>query len=117
HIPGLKCVIPSTPYDAKGLLIESIRDNDPVIFFEHKLLYGLEGEVPEESFTIPFGEANIVRDGGDVTVVAIGRMVHTALQAAEDLAKEGIECEVIDPRKTTPLDGEKILESFSTTGH
>jgi len=116
HIPGLKCVVPSTPYDAKGLLIEAIRDNDPVIFFEHKLLYGLEGEVPEESFTIPFGEANIVRDGDDVTVVAIGRMVHIALQAAEELAKEGIECEVIDPRTTSPLDEETILESVSITG-
>jgi len=116
HIPGLKCVVPSTPYDAKGLLIEAIRDNDPVIFFEHKLLYGLEGEVPEESFTIPFGEANIVRDGDDVTVVAIGRMVHIALQAAEELAKEGIECEVIDPRTTSPLDEETILESVSNTG-
>src|SRR3984957_18939551 len=116
HIPGLKCVVPSTPYDAKGLLIASIRDNDPVIFFEHKLLYGLEGEVPEESFTIPFGEANIVRDGDDVTVVAIGRMVHTALQAAEDLAKEGIQCDIIDPRTTSPLDEETILESVSNTG-
>jgi acetoin:2,6-dichlorophenolindophenol oxidoreductase subunit beta len=116
HIPGLKCVIPSTPYDAKGLLIEAIRDNDPVIFFEHKLLYGLEGEVPEESFTIPFGEANIVRDGDDVTVVAIGRMVHVALQAATELAKEGIECEIIDPRTTSPLDEETILESVSNTG-
>src|SRR6266481_3755291 len=75
HIPGLKCVIPSTPYDAKGLLIEAIRDNDPVIFFEHKLLYGLESEVPEESYAIPFGEANVVREGDDVTIVAIGRMV------------------------------------------
>ena len=116
HIPGLKCVVPSTPYDAKGLLIASIRDNDPVIFFEHKLLYGLEGEVPEESFTVPFGEANIVREGNDVTVVAIGRMVHMALQAAEDLAKEGIECEIIDPRTTSPLDEETILESVANTG-
>jgi pyruvate/2-oxoglutarate/acetoin dehydrogenase E1 component len=116
HIPGLKCVVPSTPYEAKGLMIQAIRDNDPVIFFEHKLLYGLEGEVPEESFTIPFGEANIVRDGDDVTVVAIGRMVHTALQAAEDLAKEGIQCDIIDPRTTSPLDEETILESVSNTG-
>src|ERR1700752_2776824 len=76
HIPGLKCVIPSSPYDAKGLLIQSIRDNDPVIFFEHKLLYGLESEVPEESYSIPLGEANIVREGDDVTIVAIGRLVH-----------------------------------------
>ena len=116
HIPGLKCIVPSTPYDAKGLMIQSIRDNDPVIFFEHKLLYGLEGEVPEESFTIPFGEANIVRDGDDVTIVAIGRMVHVALQAAEDLAKEGIQCEIIDPRTISPLDEETILDSVSSTG-
>jgi pyruvate/2-oxoglutarate/acetoin dehydrogenase E1 component len=116
HIPGLKCVVPSTPYDAKGLMIQAIRDNDPFIFFEHKLLYGMEGEMPEESFTIPFCEANIVRDGDDVTVVAIGRMVHIALQAAEDLAKEGIQCEVIDPRTISPLDEETILESVSNTG-
>ena len=83
HIPGLKVVVPSTPYDAKGLLIQSIRDDDPVIFFEHKMLYDIAGEVPEESYAIPFGEANIVREGGDVTIVAIGRMVNTALEAAE----------------------------------
>ena len=79
-------------------------------------MYGLDAEVPEESFTIPFGEANIVRDGDNVTVVAIGRMVHIALQAAEDLAKEGIECEVIDPRKTSPLNEETILESVASAG-
>ena len=83
HIPGLKVVAPSNPYDAKGLLIQSIRDDDPVIFAEHKMLYDMAGEVPEESYAIPFGEANIVREGGDVTIVAIGRMVNTALEAAE----------------------------------
>jgi pyruvate dehydrogenase E1 component beta subunit len=116
HIPGLKCVIPSSPYDAKGLLIQSIRDNDPVIFFEHKLLYGLESEVPEESYAIPFGEASIVREGDDVTIVAIARMVHVAQQAAEELAKEGIHAEVIDPRTTSPLDEDTILESVAHTG-
>jgi acetoin:2,6-dichlorophenolindophenol oxidoreductase subunit beta len=116
HIPGLKCVIPSSPYDAKGLLIQSIRDNDPVIFFEHKLLYGLESEVPEESYSIPLGEANIVREGDDLTIVAIARMVHVAQQAAEELAKEGIHAEVIDPRTTSPLDEDTILESVANTG-
>jgi pyruvate/2-oxoglutarate/acetoin dehydrogenase E1 component len=116
HIPGLKCVIPYSPYDAKGLLIQAIRDNDPVIFFEHKLLYGLEAEVPEESYAIPFGEANVVREGGDITLVAIGRMVHVALEAADELAKEGIQAEVIDPRTTSPLDEDTILDSVANTG-
>jgi acetoin:2,6-dichlorophenolindophenol oxidoreductase subunit beta len=116
HIPGLKCVIPSTPYDAKGLLIQSIRDNDPVIFFEHKLLYKLQGEVPEEPYTVPFGEARFVREGQDITIVAVGRMVHMASEAAATLAKEGIDCEVIDPRTASPLDEDSILESVENTG-
>ena len=116
HIPGLKCVIPSTPYDAKGLLIQSIRDNDPVIFFEHKLLYKLQGEVPEEPYTVPFGEASFVREGQNVTIVAVGRMVHMASEAAATLAKEGIDCEVIDPRTASPLDEDSILESVEKTG-
>ena len=116
HIPGLKVVIPSSPYDVKGLLIQAIRDNDPVIFCEHKVLYTLEGDVPEESYTIPFGEANVVREGDDVTIVAFGRMVHQAMKAATALAKEGISCEVIDPRTTSPLDEESILESVQNTG-
>ena len=116
HIPGLKCVTPSTPYDAKGLLIQAIRDNDPVVFFEHKGLYGIEGEVPEESYTIPFGEANIVREGGDATVVAVGLMVHKALEAAEILAGEGIEIEIVDPRTISPLDEDTIYESVENTG-
>jgi acetoin:2,6-dichlorophenolindophenol oxidoreductase subunit beta len=116
HIPGLKVVVPSTPYDAKGLLIQSIRDDDPVIFFEHKALYTVEGDVPEEPYAIPFAEANIVREGGDVTVVALGRMVHLASQAAEELAREGIECEIVDPRTTSPLDEDTILESVESTG-
>src|ERR687886_36943 len=116
HIPGLKVVVPSTPYDAKGLLIQSIRDDDPVIFLEHKALYTVEGDVPEEPYAIPFAEANIVREGGDVTVVAIGRMVHLAEQAADELAGDGIECEIVDPRTTSPLDEDTILESVENTG-
>ena len=116
HIPGLKCVVPSSPYEAKGLLIQAIRDDDPVIFFEHKLLYDVEEEVPEEAYTIPFGEANVLREGKDATVVAFGRMVSLAMQAAQALAKDGIACEVIDPRTTSPLDADTILESVGTTG-
>nr|AAB58980.1 TPP-dependent acetoin dehydrogenase beta-subunit [Pseudomonas putida]prf//2104227C acetoin dehydrogenase:SUBUNIT=beta [Pseudomonas putida] len=88
HIPGLKVVCPSSPYDAKGLLIQAIRDNDPVIFCEHKLLYSMQGEVPEEVYTVPFGEANFLRDGDDVTLVTYGRMVHVALEAANNLARQ-----------------------------
>jgi pyruvate dehydrogenase E1 component beta subunit len=116
HIPGLKCVVPSSPYEAKGLLIQAIRDNDPVIFFEHKSLYGVKGDVPEEPYTIPFGKANIVRVGGDVTIVTLGLMVQRATQAAAALAKEGIECEVIDLRTTSPLDETTILKSVEKTG-
>ena len=117
HIPGLKCVIPTTPYDAKGLLIQAIRDNDPVLFCEHKMLYSIEGEVPEESYTVPFGEASFVREGEDVTIVAFGRMVHMASEAAAALAGEKIDCEIIDPRTTSPLDEDAILESVEKTGH
>ena len=116
HIPGLKVVVPSNPYDAKGLLIQSIRDNDPVIFLEHKALYTMEGEVPEESYTVPFGEAAVVREGHDVTIVAMGRMVQKAQEAAADLQKQGIHCEIIDPRTTSPLDTDTILESVEKTG-
>jgi pyruvate dehydrogenase E1 component beta subunit len=116
HIPGLKVVLPSSPYDVKGLLIQSIRDNDPVIFFEHKALYGMKGEVPEEPYAIPFGKANIVREGKDITIVALGRMVHMATQAAAALAKDGIEAEVIDPRTISPLDEATILKSVEKTG-
>ena len=114
-VPGLKVVVPSSPYDVKGLLIQAIRDNDPVVFCEHKVLYTLEGDVPEESYTIPFGEANVVREGDDVTIVALGRMVHVAMEAAQALAKDGISCDVIDPRTTSPLDEETILESVENT--
>lgn len=116
HIPGLKVVCPSTPYDTKGLLIQAIRDNDPVIFCEHKNLYGLEGDVPEGAYAIPFGEANIVRDGKDVTIVSYGLMVHRALEAAATLARDGIEAEVIDLRTLSPLDMDTVLESVENTG-
>src|SRR4051812_24847009 len=104
HIPGLKVVVPSSPYDAKGLLIQAIRDDDPVIFCEHKAMYDVTGDVPEEGYAIPFGEANVLREGGDVTIVAIGRMVSVALAAAQELAGAGIQCDVIDPRTTSPMD-------------
>jgi acetoin:2,6-dichlorophenolindophenol oxidoreductase subunit beta len=116
HIPGLKCVVPSGAYDAKGLLIQAIRDDDPVMFFEHKMLYDVEEEVPEGLYTIPFGEANIVREGKDVTIVALGRMVTMAKQAADILAKDRIECEVIDPRTTSPFDIDTVIESVENTG-
>ena len=116
HIPGLKVVLPTTPYEAKGLLIQAIRDNDPVIFMEHKALYAMKGEVPEEAYTIPFGKANIVREGKDVTIVALGRMVHMASQAATALAKSGIECDIIDPRTISPLDEGTIIKSVEKTG-
>ena len=115
HIPGLKVVIPSTPYDAKGLLISAIRDNNPVVFLGHKLLYGVDGEVPEESYTIEFGKADIKREGTDVTVVATSKMVHSALEAAEILAKDGISLEVVDPRTVQPLDTDTILASVKKT--
>ena len=108
--------MPSNAYDAKGLLIQSIRDNDPVIFCEHKMLYGTEADVPEEAYTIPFGEAAVPRDGSDVTVVALGAMVGKSLEAAEELAKNGISCEVIDLRTTSPMDEDTIYESVEKTG-
>jgi pyruvate/2-oxoglutarate/acetoin dehydrogenase E1 component len=116
HIPGLKVVIPSSAYEAKGLLIQAIRDDDPVIFLENKILYDQEEEVPDESYTIPFGEANLTREGSDVTIVAIGRMVHMANQAADALGKQGISCTVVDPRTTSPLDTGSILDSVEETG-
>lgn len=115
-IPGLKVVMPSNPYDAKGLLIRAIRDDDPVVFLESKALYDMKGEVPEEAYEIPFGEANFLRDGGDATIVAFGAMVPRAMQAADRLAKDGIRVTVIDPRTTSPLDEEAILDSVDETG-
>jgi acetoin:2,6-dichlorophenolindophenol oxidoreductase subunit beta len=116
HIPGLKVVIPSSPYEAKGLLIRAIRDDDPVIFCEHKMLYDEMEEVPDEAYTIPFGEANLTREGEDVTIVAIGRMVKFANEAADRLTARGVGCTVVDPRTASPLDEETILESVKETG-
>jgi len=115
NVPGLKLVMPSTPYDAKGLLKASIRDNDPVIFFENKASYKTTGEVPEETYTIPLGRADIKKPGKDVTLIAWGVMIRVALEAAADLAGEGISCEVIDPRTIIPLDEKTILESVAKT--
>ncbi|MBC7321979.1 MAG: alpha-ketoacid dehydrogenase subunit beta [Acetomicrobium sp.] len=115
HVPGLKVVAPSTAYDAKGLLISAIRDDNPVIFVEHKFIYDVEGEVPEEIYTVPLGKADVKREGSDVTVVATMAMVHRALEAAEELSKEGISVEVIDPRTLQPLDNETIINSIKKT--
>ncbi len=116
HFPGLKVVAPATPADAKGLLAASIRDDDPVIFCEHKLLYDLKGPVPEGDYVVPLGKAEIRREGKDVTVVAISRMVHVALEAADQLAKAGISAEVIDLRTLSPLDEDALLTSVRRTG-
>jgi acetoin:2,6-dichlorophenolindophenol oxidoreductase subunit beta len=117
HIPGLKVVMPSDAYDAKGLLKSAIRCDDPVIFIEHKLLYMNKGPVPEEEYTIPLGQAKIKRKGKDLTIIAWSGMVPKALEAAELLAKEGIDAEVVDPRTLVPLDKETILESVRKTEH
>ncbi|MGQ0422622.1 pyruvate dehydrogenase complex E1 component subunit beta, partial [Bacillus sp. HC-Mk] len=115
--PGLKVVIPSTPYDAKGLLISAIRDNDPVIYLEHMKLYrSFRQEVPEGDYTIDLGKADIKREGTDVSVIAYGAMVHAALKAAEELEKEGISLEVVDLRTVQPLDIETIIASVEKTG-
>jgi pyruvate/2-oxoglutarate/acetoin dehydrogenase E1 component len=116
HVPGLYVAVPSTPYDAKGLLKTAIRGNNPVFFCEHKLLYPVEGDVPEEEFLIPFGVADVKREGSDATVVATMFMVHKALAASETLEKEGISVEVVDPRTLTPLDKRTIVDSVRKTG-
>ncbi len=116
HIPGLKVVQPSTAYDAKGLLKAAIDDDNPVIFYEHKLLYKTVGEVPEEPYSIPLGKADVKRSGKDVTIVATAIMVHKALEAAKALEAEGIDVEIIDPRTLVPLDEETIVESVKKTG-
>lgn len=116
HIPGIKVVMPSNPYDAKGLLKSAIRDNNPVVFIENKALYGMKGEVPEEEYTIPIGQAKIVKEGNDVTIVALGQMVNKALAAAETLEKNGISPEIIDPRTISPLDKDTIKQSVKKTG-
>ncbi|SEH62473.1 branched-chain alpha-keto acid dehydrogenase E1 component [Halobacillus karajensis] len=115
--PGLKIVMPSTPYDVKGLLKASIRDNDPVLFFEHKRAYRLiKGEVPEEDYTLPIGKADVKREGADITVITYGLCVHFALQAAEKLTEEGIDAHILDLRTVYPLDKEGIIEAASKTG-
>jgi pyruvate/2-oxoglutarate/acetoin dehydrogenase E1 component len=116
HTPGLMVAMPSTPYDAKGLIKSSIRSDNPVIFIEHKLLYNEKGPVPEEEYLVPIGKADIKREGGDVTLVATSRMVLRALKAAEALAEDGIEAEVLDPRSLVPLDEDAILQSVKKTG-
>jgi pyruvate/2-oxoglutarate/acetoin dehydrogenase E1 component len=116
HVPGLQVVMPITPYDVKGLLKSSIRSNDPILFFEHKRGYEIKGEVPLEEYTIPFGQAVVARPGTDVTIVAISIMRHKAMAVAADLAEQGIECEVIDPRTIYPFDYGTVLESLGKTG-
>ena len=115
HVPGLKVVIPGTPVDAKGLLKSAIRDNNPVIFLEHEILYGMKGEVPEEEYTIPIGVAEIERSGKDVTLISYSRMRTLCMKAADQLAEEGIETEVIDLRTLKPLDTETIISSVKKT--
>jgi pyruvate dehydrogenase E1 component beta subunit len=116
HAPGLKIAFPTTPYDAKGLLKTAVRDDNPVMFFEHILQYGARGEVPEEEYLIPFGEARVRREGDDVTVVAIGYMVDLALKTAEEMVKDGVNLEVIDLRTLQPLDMDAIMRSIEKTG-
>jgi acetoin:2,6-dichlorophenolindophenol oxidoreductase subunit beta len=116
NVPGIKVVAPSSPYDAKGLLITAIKDNNPVLFMEHKLLYRMKGPVPEEEYSIPLQSAEVKREGGDLTIVAYSIMVPRALEAADILAAEGIQIEVVDPRCLKPLDKETIIRSVSKTG-
>ena len=115
HVPGLKVAMPASPYDAKGLIVSAIRDDNPVIFLEHKLLYGVEGEVPDDLYTVEFGKAEVKRQGEDVTIVATSKMVYTALNAAEKLAENGISAEVVDPRTIVPLDIDAIIDSVKKT--
>jgi pyruvate/2-oxoglutarate/acetoin dehydrogenase E1 component len=116
HTPGLKIAVPSSAYDAKGLLKTAIRDDDPVMFFEHKICYPTKSPIPDEEYAIPFGEADLKREGDDVTVFATFWMVHQALKAAEQLSKRGIEAEIVDPRTLVPLDKETLVESVKKTG-
>jgi pyruvate dehydrogenase E1 component beta subunit len=115
HVPGLKVVMPSTPADAKGLMIASIRDDNPVVFLEHKMLYGVMGDVPEGEYIVPLGKADVKREGTDATIVATANMVHKSLEAAEQLAGDGINVEVVDPRTLSPLDEDTILDSVRKT--
>jgi pyruvate dehydrogenase E1 component beta subunit len=116
HVPGLKVVMPTTPYDVKGLLVSSIRDDNPVVFIEHKLLYKTKGEVPEDLYEIPLGQADIKREGKDLTIIATGIMVQKSLAAADQLSNEGIDIEIVDPRTLRPLDTETIVKSVKKTG-
>jgi len=116
HMPGLKIVVPSVPYDFKGLLKTALRDKNPVLVFENMYIYNLRGPVPEEEYTVPFGQARVHREGKDVTIVALSRMVHVSMQAAEELEKEGISVEIVDPRTLVPLDKGTILSSVRKTG-
>jgi len=116
HVPGLRVVMPSNPADAKGLLTTAIRSDDPVVFIEHKALYAMKGEVPDGEHLVPFGKAAVARTGGGPTIISYSRMVHTAMEAAATLAKEGIEAEVIDLRTLNPLDMETVLASVRKTG-
>lgn len=117
HVPGLKVVMPSTPYDVKGLLKTAIRDDNVVMFIEHKMIYLIKGHVPEEEYTIPFGVADIKREGQDVTIFAYSNMVYKALEAAKQLEQEGISAEVFDPRTLVPLDEEALINSVKKTSH
>nr|MDO8134141.1 transketolase C-terminal domain-containing protein [Candidatus Njordarchaeum guaymaensis] len=116
HIPGMKIVVPSTPYDAKGLMISAIRNDDPVLYCEHAQLYQTKGHVPDREYTIPIGQADVKREGNDVTIVALAWMARLAQDAAEELAKEKVDVEIIDPRTIVPLDKKTILESVRKTG-
>ena len=116
HVPGLKVVVPSTPYDAKGLLKTAVRDDNPVLFFEQKTLYKQTGGVPESDYVIPLGQADIKREGSDVTIITYGRMVPVCLEAAEVFAKQGVSIEVVDPRTLVPLDTEALIVSAKKTG-
>jgi pyruvate dehydrogenase E1 component beta subunit len=116
HIPGLKVITPSTPYDAKGLMNTAIQDENPVLFIEHKKLYAIKGEVPEEYYTLPFGKAELKKEGKDITIVATHAMVSRSLSVAEEFAKEEIDIEVVDPRTLKPLDKDSILRSVKKTG-
>lgn len=115
HVPGLKLVMPATPYDAKGLIKAALRDDDPVVFFENRNSYNLKGPVPEEDYVVPLGQAEVKRQGSDVTIVAVGAALHTALRAAEILAERGISVEVVDPRTLVPLDEATIVASVKKT--
>jgi len=116
HVPGLKVALPATPYDAKGLLKTAIRDDNPVVVFEDKMMFATKGAVPEDDYTLPFGVADVKREGEDVTIVATSSMVYVALEAAELLAQEGVSAEVIDPRTIVPLDRETLIASAAKTG-